>query len=544
LGAAFAVLTLAFAAMVGTGVAAAASTANTALINEDSITTEDEIKKGGVPISLEQFAAENAGYSVTVVTGAQWEAMTAAEFAKYQVLVVGDPNCSSTPASVNANAGTWAPVVMGSAGNRTLVGTDPEDHYIYGEGGAPPTNPEDPTTAGTEHLVQDGITFAGGRPGATGVYYDTSCGDPGTDISVLDQLTTTGPGHWTKDTSPPCGGKVQLIATNAAFEGATKLTTNDLQGWECSVHIAFPSFPADWIPMAVATDTNTKPTCGNDPNTGESACGEAYVLVSGSGIVATSPNLKLDPLSHSDPVGGTHSVTATVVEEEEERIATPASRAGATIPAAGQTVTFALSGTNSGVQGTCTFPGGAEDTECKTDSNGQVVFTYPDTNGAGEDTINASVTLKGSTQHATATEAWVGVTPPSPAPVPTAVVASTPAATPAAAVLAAKEVVPAKGTARTASIRGCVAQSSYLAAVRGTSIASVTFTLDGHAIKTLRKPTSGSTFATRVGVRSGSVHHLAMRVVFTSASKTPTATFRKTIARCAARKVALPRFTG
>jgi hypothetical protein len=73
----------------------------------------------------------------------------------------------------------------------------------------------------------------------------------------------------------------------------------------------------------------------------------------------------------------------------------------------------------------------------------------------------------------------------------------------------------------------------------------VTFTLDGHAIKTLRKPTSASTFATRVTVRAGSAHHLAMRVAFTSASKTPTATFRRTLARCAAvHHVTLPRFTG
>jgi hypothetical protein len=113
------------------------------------------------------------------------------------------------------------------------------------------------------------------------------------------------------------------------------------------------------------------------------------------------------------------------------------------------------------------------------------------------------------------------------------------------AVLASKVVVAAaKGTARAASIRGCLAQSGYLATVRGTSIASVTFTLDGHAIKTLRKPTSGSTFTTRVNVRSGSAHRLAMRVVFTAASKTATATFRRTLARCAARKVVLPRFTG
>jgi hypothetical protein len=430
-----------------------------------------------------------------------------------------------------------------------------------------------------------------------------------------------------------------LIASNSAFEGATKLTTEDLNGWECSVHISFPTFPADWIPMAVATDTPTKPTCGNDPNTKESACGQAYVLVAGSGIVATAPNLTLELLSHTDPVGGTHSVTATVTEEHEEQIA---SRRGASalFPAVETPVSFAVTGHNNGVAGVCTFPGGGADAECKTDVNGQVVFTYPDTNGAGEDTINASVLINRTTQHATAAEIWtalptqlttslagagqsgekiavaagaavtdqatlhgedaikangtvsysvysdaactqlvttqvVNVTTGSVATSSPVTLSSpgtyywaasyggdsfnassvskcgdeqvTVTAPPAAAaqVLAAKvTAAPAKGTARAASIRGCLAQSGYLASVRGTSIASVTFTLDGHAIKTLRKPTSGSTFTARLNVRSGSAHHLAMRVVFTASSKTPTATFRRTLARCAARKVALPRFTG
>ena len=93
------------AVWLSTGVASAAtSTPNTALIDGESVTTVDGITKEETPISLEQFAAEHAGFSVTVVNGAEWEAMTAAQFASYQVLIVGDPQCSSTPASVNSNA--------------------------------------------------------------------------------------------------------------------------------------------------------------------------------------------------------------------------------------------------------------------------------------------------------------------------------------------------------------------------------------------------------------------------------------------------------
>jgi hypothetical protein len=289
--------------------------------------------------------------------------------------------------------------------------------------------------------------------------------------------------------------------------------------------------------LAVATDNAQKPTCGIDPHTEELVCGQAYVLLAGRGIVAKS-ELTLTPESHEDPAGGEHTVTAKLTRKKTE-------------PVSGAMVRFAITGQNAGTTGACTTTGGVADPTCTTDETGSVNFTYKDVNGAGTDTINASATVERtieepaftraarvitSTEQATATEIWT--------PVP-AVVTPAPKEPAKAAVLASKvEVPPAKGTARAASIRGCIAQSSYTASVRGTSIASVTFTLDGHAIKTLHKPTSGSTFTVRVNVRSGSAHHLAMRVAFTAASKTPTATIRRTLARCAARHVVLPRFTG
>ena len=70
----------------------------------------------------------------------------------------------------------------------------------------------------------------------------------------------------------------------------------------------------------------------------------------------------------------------------------------------------------------------------------------------------------------------------------------------------------------------------------------MTFTLDGHRIKTLLAPTHGA-FALRIGLRAGSKHHLSIHVVFTASSKTPSRTIHQTLARCAVRKVS-PRFTG
>jgi hypothetical protein len=419
--------------------ALAASAPKTALIDEESVTTRDGITNSeGAPISLEQWAAENAGYKVTVASGAEWETMDPATFAKYQVLIVGDPACSSTAVSAVNSAATWTPVVMGTSGdnplvgNRTLIGTDPEFHYLNGEGGAQPTEPDNPASAGAEHLVQDGITFAGGVPGATGVYFDTSCtdleepveepeggegsgpsirptarhralhpaiqeeveGPDGRDVTdVLDHLTTQGPGHWTENTEPPCGGEVAQIAENPAFDtGPTALTDANIEGWECSVHVAFSAYPDDWNALAVATDTEEKPICGTDPDTHEQACGDAYVLVAGRGVVAES-ELALTPKTSSNKAGGEHTVTATVTESK-------------TTPVVGAVVSFVVTGQNAGVSGVCTTTTGAADPTCVTDETGGVRFTYKDVNGAGEDTIDGSVTVSGSSEHATAAETW------------------------------------------------------------------------------------------------------------------------------------------
>jgi hypothetical protein len=572
-------------AAIAPGLAQATSTAKTALIDGESVTTDDGITKEGSPISLEQYAAERAGYTVTLRSGTEWEAMSQAEYASYQVLIVGDPTCASTALSAVESAHIWTPVVMGKGsnpqvGNRVVVGTDPEYHYLYGEGGAQPTEAGNPSSAGAEHLVQDGITFAGGVAGATGVYFDTSCSDlsetkleeeerlgtasasaasvrpagvaqpilegpDGRDKNdVLEHLTAAPSKEaWTENVQPPCGGEVQQVAANPVFDtGETKLLDSNIQGWECSDHITFPTFPSDWFPLAVATDTPSHPTCGTDPETAKEVCGEAYVVLAGEGIVAEAPNLTLTPKSESNPAGGTHTVTANVHKEEK--------------PVAERVVTFTVTGQNAGATGTCTTGAGAPDPECKTDANGEVKFTYSDSRGAGADTIIASVTLESleeqglleakpavattkvvlTTERATAAQEWtpVAAKPVTVTPAPVA-----PAPTPKSGVLAF-------GAARLASnSHACVASSGYLASVSGKLIASVTFTLDGHKVKTLTRANSGGAFALRIALKAGRAHHLTIQVAFTSASATKALTIKRTLARCAAvHHVITPRFTG
>jgi hypothetical protein len=348
-----------------------------ALINGDTVV--------GSP-SQEEAIATAAGFTVTVVSDAIWAAMTAPDFAQYDLLIAGDPFCGTLPPGLVSSAPVYGSVVLGTAGGRTapgnriVVGTDPVLH----DGGVY-TGPD---ARGT--VIREGIAYAGNLPGTTGMYFDSTCaanyfGQSAETLAILNALSAGG-GAWTIDAVPPCGGSVSLIASDPAF---TDLTTASLQGWSCSVHESFPTFRDDWNALAVATDTISQPTCGIDPHTGLNACGEAYILITSGSIIAQG--ISVSPLDATNPVGTSHTVTANV------------HAAGGAPPVVGALVTFTVTGVNAGAVGTCV------PADCKSDSNGDVSFTYLDTNGAGDDTIKASFTdAAGSLQSATATKHWVG----------------------------------------------------------------------------------------------------------------------------------------
>lgn len=359
----------------GGGVGAAAG--RTALINGATVT--------GSPSQEEQIATA-LGLTVTVVDDTTWAGMTSAQFGAYDVLIVGDPTCSVVPPGVASSVGAWGPAVLGhaggrtAAGNRVEVGTDP----VFHDGG------DFTSTDARGTIIREGIAYASNNVGTTGFYFDSTCGDtPGDGSDTLKILAamSEGTGSWTINVGPPCGGSVSLIAAHPSF---TTLSTASLQGWGCSVHESFPTFPSDWSALAVATDTPTQPTCGVDPATGLNACGEAYILVAGKSIVVESKVVSISPLDSTNPVGTDHTVTANVHD-----------KSGAP-PVAGQHVDFTVTGQNIGATGTCV------PVDCKSDASGNVSFTYHDTNGKGDDTIKASFTDgAGSLQTATAQKHWM-----------------------------------------------------------------------------------------------------------------------------------------
>jgi hypothetical protein len=336
--------------------------------------------------SQEEAIATAQGFVVTVVDDATWATYTASDFGQYDLLIAGDPFCGELPPGLVATAPVYGPVVLGTAGgrtaagNRVLVGTDPVLH----DGG----DYTSPDARGT--IIREGIAYAGSQPGRTGMYFDSTCGanyfNQSAETLAIVEALSAGAGSWTIDADPPCGGSVSLIASNPAF---ADLTTASLQGWACSVHESFPTFRDDWSALAVATDTASQPTCGVDPGTGLSACGEAYILIAGSNIVVESRVISVTPLTATNPVGTSHTATANVHD------------ASGAPPVAGQLVDFSVTGVNAGASGTCV------PADCKSDVNGDVAFTYSDTGGAGDDTIKASFTdANNSLQTATAQKHW------------------------------------------------------------------------------------------------------------------------------------------
>jgi Bacterial Ig-like domain (group 1) len=360
----WALLAFTLVAVFGTiGVGTASAAAPKALILGPTVS--------GSP-SLEESQAVLDGFDVTVVDGTTWDTMTAAQFAAYQVLIIGDPTCGDTtsPGTPAANnMAVWQPVVMGSGGNKVIIGTDPVYHHF--------------SHPGATTLIRNGIAFAGAVAGGTGAYVDISCisdyTDLGTPYTFLDGLTTHAAGSFTTE-YPPCAGAISIVAQSGPTSG---LHDSDLSSWGCSVHQSFKTWASDYTPLAIATDATLKPYCATDVDTSASVCGEPYVLISGGGVVIKS-SISLTPADATNPVGTSHTVTATIVD-------------GTGAPVSGKVVTFTVeSGPNAGMTGTGT-----------TGADGKTTFTYTDTGGAGMDSISAVFTNDaGGQEKATATKTW------------------------------------------------------------------------------------------------------------------------------------------
>lgn len=243
-------------------------------------------------------------------------------------------------------------------------------------------NSEEGTQATYSWLGSVGATFAAQTPGETGstggsltiVENDGFVGSltqtnlnnlaTSTDaVGDMNVITSNSPA-WCAILSgtniSPATGLAQAYTAPGALTGAT------------GAIIVYTGMDTDYIGESVGTTGGDIEVSmivnqlahgwGNSAYTSDLTCG---VPVSG---------IKLGPLTATNAVGGTHTVTATVTSTSTG------------LPVSGVTVTFDVTaGPNMGATGTAV-----------TGASGTATFTYTDTGGAGTDTIVASFTPVGA----------------------------------------------------------------------------------------------------------------------------------------------------
>ncbi|HLL06301.1 MAG TPA: DUF5011 domain-containing protein [Myxococcaceae bacterium] len=179
--------------------------------------------------SPEAVAAQKFGYTPRVVSDAQWAGMTAAQFATYRIIILGDKACASenAMAAAVANRAVWGPVVNG---NILIAGT------------APVAN-------GATLVTERAIRFAAYAPGKTGLYVSLSCyyqnAAPDTHVALLEPF-----GDF-KVQGGGCHSTAHIVGSHPALD---VLSDDHMSHWpSCSVSTSFTSFPiANFTPWSVA----------------------------------------------------------------------------------------------------------------------------------------------------------------------------------------------------------------------------------------------------------------------------------------------------
>lgn len=337
-------LVLALMAVVAMAIAIAIGTGGTARAASGEVLILSTTITGDATTSREGQAISAAGKTPVVVDPTVWSTMTAAQFASYDAIVLGDPTCSideSIMSAAMANASVWGTILDG---NVIIIGSDPVYHF----------NSE----VGAQKLVNQGIAFAVDEPGKTGAYLDLSCyyhfSGSGTPVPVLDGIN--GGGFTVIGASNLPGlNDVHIVATHPSLAG---LTDADLSNWGNSVHEGFETWPIEFEALAIARDSSGSYTAS------DGTVGYPYILARGEGLVVIS-DIQLSPDGAVNPIGTEHTVTATVVEDDA--------------PVEGVTVDFTIvAGPHVGTTGSVV-----------TDIAGVATFSYTGTS-VGVDTIQAT----------------------------------------------------------------------------------------------------------------------------------------------------------
>ncbi|WP_224249941.1 DUF5011 domain-containing protein [Hyalangium gracile] len=210
--------------------------------------------------SVEAQAAQQFGMQVKVVDDAEWGTMSAADFATYRVIILGDASCANLDAvsAAVANRHVWGRAVNG---NVFIAGTAPVAN------GAP------------ELVTQRAVRFASSLSGMTGLYISLSCyyqdAAPNTHVELLEPF-----GDFAVQ-SGACHDTVHIVSDDPDLSA---LQDETMSNWPCSVNAQFDSFPAaDFAPWSIAT----YPTGARGASPGvrefyDGAFGAPYILARGA----------------------------------------------------------------------------------------------------------------------------------------------------------------------------------------------------------------------------------------------------------------------
>lgn len=221
------------------------------------------------------------GFTPVLISNGDWAAMTTADFASYEAVVLGDPNCSVSTTAISAaelNAATWASAVDG---NVVIIGADPVWHINFGG---------DP---GAQVFNDNALNFVldDAGTGTTGAYIALSCyyhsSPSGTPVDVLD-----GFGDFTV-TGAAFSGALNLVEVVASHPALGSLTGADLSNWNASVHEHFDTWPTDFEVLALAVHP------GGGYTGPDGTIGDPYILARGV-IPDLCGNGDLDPGEECD----------------------------------------------------------------------------------------------------------------------------------------------------------------------------------------------------------------------------------------------------
>jgi VCBS repeat-containing protein len=290
--------------------AAAGATNGKVLIVEDTVVGSAYAVGTAPPASVEAYGASLAGKGVDAVNVAQLLAMSTADVAQYDAVVLGDRQCATNMSTTGITSllgspghpTKWAPAITG---NVIVLGTDPVTSFFGGAfGGASPY---------PIYVIQGGIAFAAAGTG-TGAYIDLSCyyksATSSTHVDVLDpfgSFSVRG-APCTSAASAAEPATAHVVATHPAFEAPGWYDTMFSQWWVCSARETFDTFPADFLPVTILNDPAGGPLPGS-VSFGDGSHGAPYIVARGSGL---APLFPVVPPANTAPVATDDSYSTDV----------------------------------------------------------------------------------------------------------------------------------------------------------------------------------------------------------------------------------------